>query len=113
MNVAMARLDSMMCLVYLDDIIVHFWNMSAHLDRLRLLLGRLLVTGLKLKVSKCRLLWTEVDFLGYRISTQDMAPDPGRIDAPFGSGRPHSLTDVRASLGLCSCYRKFLGISHI
>ena len=53
----------MVCLVYLDDIIVHSRNLSARLDRLRLLFDRLLVTGLKLKVSKCRLLRTEVGFL--------------------------------------------------
>ena len=50
MNVAMAGLDPMICLVYLDDIIVHSRNLSAHLERLRLF-DRLLVTGLKLKVS--------------------------------------------------------------
>ena len=36
MNVAMAGLDPMICLVYLYDIIVHSRNLSAHLDRLRL-----------------------------------------------------------------------------
>ena len=55
MNVTMAGLDHMVCLVYLNDIVVHNRN---HLDRLRLLFDRLLVTGLKLKVSKCRLLRT-------------------------------------------------------
>ena len=61
----MAGLDPMICLVYLDDIIVHFRNLSAHLDRLRLLFDRFLVTGLKVKVSRCRLLRTEVGFLGH------------------------------------------------
>ena len=40
MNVAMAGLESMICLVYLDDIIVYSRNLSAHLDRLRLLFDR-------------------------------------------------------------------------
>ena len=53
MNVAMAGLDPLVCLVYLDDIIVHSKNLHDHLDRLRLLFDRLLATGLKLKVSKC------------------------------------------------------------
>ena len=64
MNVAMAGLDPMIYLVYLDDMIVHSRNPSAHLDLLRLLFDRLLVTGLKLKVSKCRLLgpqWVSLD----------------------------------------------------
>ena len=53
MNVAMAGMDPMICLVYLNDIIVNSRNLSAHLDRFRLLFDRLLVTGLKPKVSKC------------------------------------------------------------
>ena len=79
MNVAMSGMDTMICLVYLDDIIVHSRNLSAQLDRLRLFFD--CSTGLKLKVSKCRLLRTEVGFLGHRISTQGLAPDPGIIKA--------------------------------
>ena len=81
MNVAMAGQDPMICLVYLDDIIVHSRNLSAHLNQLRLLFDRLSVTGLKLKVSKSKLLRTEVGFLGHRISTKGLDPDPGKIDA--------------------------------
>ena len=55
MNVAMAGLDSIVSSVYLDGIIVHTRNMPDHLDRLRMLFYRLLATGLKLKVSKCKL----------------------------------------------------------
>ena len=94
MNVAMAGLDPMICLVYLDDIIIHSRNLSAHLLRLRLLFDRLLVTGLKLKVSKCRLLRIEVGFLGHRISTKGLTPDSmqlrrgintsGRSQPPIG-----------------------------
>ena len=51
MNVAMAGLDPLICLVYLDDIIVHSKDFQNYLDRLRLLFDRLLTTGLKLKVS--------------------------------------------------------------
>ena len=40
----MAGLDLMMCLVYLDDIIIHSRDLPAHFDRLRLLFGRLLAT---------------------------------------------------------------------
>ena len=48
---AIARLDPTICLVYLDDIIVDCRNLSAHLDRLRLLFDRLLVTGLQLNLA--------------------------------------------------------------
>ena len=75
-NEAMAGMEPMPCLVYLDDIIVHPLNLLAHLDWLRLLFDRLLVTGLKLKVSKCRLLQTEVGVLGWTPNKHD-GFDPG------------------------------------
>ena len=81
MKVAVAGLDPTICLVFLDDIIVHSRNLSAHLDRLRLLFDRLLVTDRKLKVSKCRLLRTEMGFHGHRISKKGLDPERGKIDA--------------------------------
>ena len=114
MNVAMAGLDPLVCLVYLDDIIVHSTNLHDHVDRLRLLFDRLLETGLKLKVGKCRLLRTEVGFLGHRVSAGGLAPDPGKIEAVRGWPTPRCLRETRAFLGLCSYYRKFLGgFAHI
>ena len=61
MNVALAGLDPMVCLIYLDDIIVHSHNLGVHLKRL---------TWLKLKVSKSRIMQREVAFLGHRVSSQ-------------------------------------------
>ena len=87
MNVARAGLDPLICFVYLDDIIVHSKDLQNHLDRLRLQFDRLLTTGLKLKVSKCRLLRTEVGFLGHRISMHGLAPDPTKVEGLCGSGR--------------------------
>ena len=46
----------LVCLVYLDEIIFHLVDFPTHLDRLRLLFYRLLVTRLKLKVSHCMML---------------------------------------------------------
>ena len=48
MNVTMAGLDPLVCLIYLNDIIVHVMDVPILLDRLRLLFDRLLATGLKL-----------------------------------------------------------------
>ena len=57
MNVAMAGPDPLVFLVYLDVIIVHSNDLPTLLDRLRLLIVRLLATGLKLKVSCCVQRW--------------------------------------------------------
>lgn len=54
MIVAMTGLDLEVCLVNLDDIIVHSQDLGSHLDRLERLFELLRRVGLKLKVSKCR-----------------------------------------------------------
>ena len=44
MNVVMTGLDLLVCLVYVDNIIVHLVDLPTHLARLRLLFDRLLAT---------------------------------------------------------------------
>ena len=73
MNVAMAELDPKICLVYLDDTIIHSWDLGSHFERLKRLFERLSRAGLKLKVSKCRLLQREVAFLGHRVNAERLS----------------------------------------
>jgi len=65
MDLALSGLNYNMCLVYLDDIIVHSSSVEEHIERLGLLFERLRAANLKLKPSKCSLLRTEVSFLGH------------------------------------------------
>ena len=71
----------MVCLVYLNDSIVHSEDLPTLLDRLRLLFDRLLAIGLKLKVSKCKLLHAKVCYLGYKISIEWLTTDPAKVEA--------------------------------
>ena len=53
MAVVLRGLTPMMCLVYLDDIIVFSTTFEEHVERLRLILSRHREAGLKLKPRKC------------------------------------------------------------
>ena len=108
MNVAMAALDPEVCLVYMDDIIVHSRDFDSHLDRLERLFERLVQAGLKLKVSKCRLLQREVAFLGHRVNVAGLSTDPAKVEAIRVWPTPAFLRHVPAFFGLCSYYRKFV-----
>ena len=96
------------CLGYLDVIIVHSRDIGLHLARLRELFERLQGAGLKLKISKCRLLQREVVFLGHRVSAEGLSMDPGKIGAIREWPMPRCLREARSFLGLCSYYRKFV-----
>ena len=108
MGLVMAGLNFAICLVYLDDIIVFASDLGTHLERLTQVLERLSSANLKLKPSKCHLLQRRVLFLGHVVSGEGISTDPSKIEAVKTWPTPTRLKDVRAFLGLCSYYRKFV-----
>lgn len=57
-------------LLYLDDIIVYSENFDQHLAHLERVFQRLKDHGLKLQPKKCKLLQTEVQYLGHQVSRE-------------------------------------------
>ena len=95
-------------LLYLDDIIVMAPDFQSHLDRLREVLDRFQMAGLKLKPSKCALFQPEVCYLGHVVSAQEVATDPDKIEAVRAWPTPKSVKDVQALLGLAGYYWQFI-----
>ena len=95
------------CLVYLDDIIVHARSFEEELDRLRAIFDRLQETNLKLNPKKCYLFQIKVSYLGYRIGRNGIMTDPNKIEAIHSWPVPRNIAEVRRFLGLCSYYRRF------
>ena len=95
-------------LIYLDDIIILGSSMDENLERLDEALARLEDAHLKLKPSKCKLLQTEVLFLGHIVSAQGMKPNPRLVEAVKDWDVPRNRKDVQRFLGLCNYYRRFV-----
>ena len=95
-------------LIYLDDVIVFSKEVEDHLKQLDCVLERLAGAGLKLKPSKCELLKTKVAFLGHVVSGQGVSPDPAKVTKIQDWEPPKNVKEVRAYLGLCSYYRRFI-----
>jgi len=108
MDIVMAGLAFDMCLLYLDDIIVFAGSSDQHLERLKIVLERLSKAGLKLKPSKCNMLQKSVEFLGHLVSGNGITAHPDKIAAVVDLLKPISVKDVRAFIGLCSYYRRFV-----
>jgi predicted aspartyl protease len=108
MDLVLAGLTWETCLVYVDDIIVFSADFDEQVRRLEAVLGRLRQANLKLKPSKCFLFRRKVTFLGYVVSGAGVEPEPEKIAAVVDWPVPRSLTEVRAFLGLCSYYRKWI-----
>uniref|UniRef100_A0A3B3RUB2 Gypsy retrotransposon integrase-like protein 1 n=1 Tax=Paramormyrops kingsleyae TaxID=1676925 RepID=A0A3B3RUB2_9TELE len=108
MELVLRGLHWSVCLIYLDDIIVYSKDFEQHLQHLRDVFHRFRAAGLKLKPSKCHLARSSVSFLGHHVSHDGVRPDPSNTEKVANWPLPESPTQVRAFLGLCSYYRRFI-----
>jgi len=108
MSIVLADLLWVICLNYIDDIIIFAKTEQELLERLDIVFARLRDVGLKLKPSKCVLFKTEIDFLGHVISEKGIQPMPQKLQVIKDWPTPHCLRDVRAFVGLCSYYRRYI-----
>lgn len=95
-------------LLYLDDIVVFSSTVDQHLERLKVVLGRLQHEGLKAKLSKCSFFQKEVHYLGHVISRDGVSTDPGKIDVVANWPTPTTASELRSFLGFASYYRRFV-----
>ena len=108
MDIVLSGFSFEICLAYLDDIIFFSKDEQSHVERLRLVFTRLQSAGLKLKPSKCHLLQRSVSFLGHVVSPEGIATNPQKIDVIISWPIPKDAKEVRAFLGICGYYRRYV-----
>jgi len=108
MSIVLRDLLWVVCLCYLDNIVVFARSPQELLERLRIVLDRLRDVGLKAKPSKCELFKTEIKFLGHMVSADGINPLPDKLETIRDWPVPHCLRDVTAFFGLASYYRRFV-----
>ena len=108
MDMVLSGLNFVMCLVYLDDIIVFSRTIEEHLGRLELLLKRLRGANLKLKPSKCKFFKFDIEFLGHVVNSLGISTDPEKVAAVRNWPVPTNVSEVRSFVGLCSYYRRYV-----
>lgn len=108
MELVLRGLHWKVCLVYLDDVLVFSRTFSEHLNSLEEVFSRFRSAGLKLKVNKCHFASSELSYLGHVVSSQDLLPDAKNLDKVWSWPTPMTVTEVRAFVGLCSYYRRFV-----
>ena len=99
---------SKFCVIYLDDVIVYSSTFTDHLGNLQTIFDAIRIAQLKVKLSKCKFGTISVEFLGHIVSRMGIYPTQRNIIAVTTFPVPETVKDVRAFLGLCTFYRKFI-----
>ena len=95
-------------LAYLDDIIVFGSSIIECIDRLEIVLGRIIKARLKLKPSKCVLFAEKTLYLEHVISAQGVSCDPQKIEAVQKWTAPRTVKQVRSFVGTVGHYKRFI-----
>jgi hypothetical protein len=77
-SVFMEELDKFL-VVFIDDILVFSKSRKEHEEHLRIVLQRLRNHQLYAKFSKCEFWFTEVQFLGHKVSSEGISVDPSKV----------------------------------
>jgi hypothetical protein len=106
-SVFMEELDKFL-VVFIDDILVFSKSRKEHEEHLRIVLQRLRNHQLYAKFSKCEFWFTEVQFLGHKVSSEGISVDPSKVREVLDWKPPRTVHQVRSFLGLAGYYRRFI-----
>ena len=108
MNATLAPVLRKYALVFFDDILIYSNTYEEHLQHLSTVLSILRRDKWQVKMSKCTFAQQKVAYLGYVISAEGVATDNSKIQTILSWPTPTTLKELRAFLGLCGYYRKFI-----
>ncbi|CAM8884640.1 unnamed protein product [Rhodiola kirilowii] len=95
-------------LVFFDDILVYSSSWEDHMRHLHEVLSILNSNTFFAKLAKCEFGRAQITYLGHVISSDGVKVDPEKIQAVVGWQAPCNVKQLRAFLGLCGYYRRFV-----
>lgn len=97
-DVALAGIGQ--CVKVVDDILLWDEDYSAHLQRVHELLLKCRANGITMNAEKFHLATPSVSFCGYKVSSDGIAADEGKVRAIAEFPKPGNVTDLRSFMGL-------------
>ena len=108
MQSCLGELNLTYCLIYLDDVIVFSDTSEEHLWRMRVVFNHLCEHGLKLKLSKCEVFKSEINYLAHHVSQKGVLPSKKNLESIAQCPPPDTYTKVKSFVGLVGHYRCFI-----
>ncbi|GGS28213.1 hypothetical protein GCM10010252_78000 [Streptomyces aureoverticillatus] len=93
---------------YLDDILIYSKNVEKHEIHVRQVLQKLRNAELYAKMEKCVFHTTQIDFLGYIISNNNLMMNSKKIQTIMNWKIPRTVRDIQYFLGFANYYRIFI-----
>lgn len=101
-------LQNVICIVYLDDILVFSTSLQEHITNLKIIFQRLRDSNFKIQMNKTEFLKRETPYLGHIICPDGIRPNPDKISAITKFPVPATAKQIKSFLGLLGYYRRFI-----
>lgn len=108
MNQSLRPFIGKFVVVYFDDILIFSMSPTEHLAHLHEVLLVLRRDQLFATLKMCEFGSSSVHFLGYIVSAEGLAVDPGKVEAIKSWPTPSTLSATRSFHGLASFYQRFV-----
>lgn len=96
------------CFAYLDDILIASPSKEEHQKNILQVLKKLDEFGLKINLEKSQFESNEINFLGFKISSEGLKPDPEKVEAILKQKPPKTIKELRTFLGMLNFYRRHM-----
>jgi hypothetical protein len=108
MNKVLKEFIRKFVIVYLDDILVFSKTTMEHLKHLATVMQKLQQEKLLINMKKSSFMNTELIYLGFVISKNELRMDPDKVEVIKNWPSPRNIFEVRSFHGLANFYRKFI-----
>lgn len=94
--------------VFLDDLLITGPSDNEQFSRLRVVLDKLNLLGLKIKANKCNFFANSVSYLGHIVDAEGLRVSKEKIRAIQNVKRPSNVTESKSFLGMVNYYAKYI-----
>ena len=94
--------------IYVDDLIIASTTVEEHESHLVAVFERLHEWKLHIALEKCEFFVSEINFLGYTVSSSGITPTTEKIEALNNFALPTEYAGLRRFIGMIGFYRRFI-----